>query len=145
MKIFRYVKAPQSTIYRTLTCFSVLLFLPLIQLLKCLCWFICRHNFTMKFPPDFHNRLLHLINRLKAVNLTDLQKWKKNIMWEVVAKRCSAKKLSKKLHKIHNKIPVLESLFNTVEGVQAVRLGTLLNINLCTGVLEPAVSKCFLK
>ena len=79
LKVFRYVKASRSTIYRTLTCFSVLLFLPLIQPLKCLCWFICGHNFTMKFPPDFHNytRLLHLINRLKAANLTDLQKWKK--------------------------------------------------------------------
>ena len=35
-------------------------------------------------------------------------------MLEVVARRCSTKKLSKKLHKIHRKIPVLESLSSRV-------------------------------
>ena len=66
-------------------------------------------------------------------------------MREVVARRCSTKKLSQILHKIHRKIPVLESLSDTVKGLHAVRLGTLLNRNPRTGVLEPAVRKCPLK
>ena len=44
----------------------------------------------------------------------------------MVAKRCSAKILSEKFHKIHREIPVLESLSNTVKCFQAVRLATLL-------------------
>ena len=50
-------------------------------------------------------------------------------------------KNSKKLHKIHREIPVLESLSNTVKGLHAVRLATLLKRNPSTGVLEPAVRK----
>ena len=65
-------------------------------------------------------------------------------MREVVA-RCSTKKLSKKLHKIHRKTPVLESLSNTVKGLHAVRPAILLKRNPLTGVLEPAVRKCSLK
>ena len=57
---------------------------------------------------------------------------KKNIMREIVAKRCSTKKL-------------LESLSNTVKGLHAVRLTTLLKRNPRTGVLELAVRQCSLK
>ena len=46
-------------------------------------------------------------------------------MLQVVAKSFSTKKLSKKFHKIHREIPVLESISNTVER-QAVWLATLL-------------------
>ena len=47
-------------------------------------------------------------------------------MLQVVAKSCSTKKLSKKFHKIHREIPVLDSISNTVERLQAVWLATLL-------------------
>ena len=66
-------------------------------------------------------------------------------MQEKVAGRCSTKKLSLKLHKICGKIPVLESLSNTVKGVQAIRPATLLKRNPRNSVLEPAVRKCSLK
>ena len=65
-------------------------------------------------------------------------------MQEKVARRCSKKKLSLKLHKICRKIPVLESLSNTVKGLQA-RLATLLKKKPRTSVLEAAVRKCSLK
>ena len=57
-------------------------------------------------------------------------------MWEVVARRCSAKKLFKKFYKIHREIPMpVESLFNTV--------ATLLNKREThTGVSERAVHRC---
>ena len=42
-------------------------------------------------------------------------------------------------------VPVLESLSNTVKGLQSIRLATLLKRNPRTGVLEPDVHKCFLK
>ena len=41
--------------FPTLTSFSVLLFLQLLQLLKCLSGYMCGHNLTMKLPPEFHN------------------------------------------------------------------------------------------
>ena len=65
-------------------------------------------------------------------------------MQEKVAKRCFKKKLSLKLHKICRKIPVLESLSNTVKGLQAIRLATLLKRNPHISVLEPAVRRCSL-
>ena len=40
---------------------------------------------------------------------------------------------------------VLESLSNTVKGLQAIRLATLLKRNTGTSVLEPAIRKCSLK
>ena len=43
------------TLLATLISFSVLAFLPLLQLLQCLSGYMCGHNLTMKFPPDFHN------------------------------------------------------------------------------------------
>ena len=85
---------------------------------------MCGHNLTMKFPPDFHNYtklngllnspssnllLLHQISWFLASDLPDLQKGEKNI-WEVVARRCSAKTLSWKSDKMYKEIPVLESL-----------------------------------
>ena len=66
-------------------------------------------------------------------------------MQEKVARRCSTEKLSLKLHNICRKIPVLESLSNTVKGLQAIRLATLLKRNPRSSVLEPAVRKCSLK
>ena len=66
-------------------------------------------------------------------------------MREVVARCSTKKKLSLKLHKIHRKVPVLESLSNTVKGLQAIRLASLLMRNPRTGVLEPAVRKSSLK
>ena len=55
--LFTYVKISRSTMTLTenLTSFSVLPFLPLIRLLECLSEYVCGHNLTMKFPPDFHN------------------------------------------------------------------------------------------
>ena len=50
-------------------------------------------------------------------------------MSEVAARRCSAKKLFKKCHKIQKEIPVLESLSNTVNSLQAVWFATLLKRN----------------
>ena len=57
---FTYVKISRSTTTwkknsPTLTSFSVLPFLPLLQLLECLNGYMCGHNLTMKFPLDFHN------------------------------------------------------------------------------------------
>ena len=66
-------------------------------------------------------------------------------MQEKVARRCSTKKLSLKLHKICGKIPVLESLSNTAKGLQAIRLATSLKRNPRSSVLEPDVRKCSLK
>ena len=66
-------------------------------------------------------------------------------MQEKVARRCSTKKLYLKLHKIWRKIPVLESLSNTVKGLQAITLATLLKRNPRTSALEPAVRTCSLK
>ena len=57
----------------------------------------------------------------------------------MVARRCSAKKFSKKFHKIHKEIPVPQSLSNTVKDFQAVRLATLLKRDPRTGVSEPVV------
>ena len=45
----------ESRIYLTLTSFSVLPFLPLIQLLECLLGYMCGDSLVMKFSPDFHN------------------------------------------------------------------------------------------
>ena len=47
---FRYVK-----IYPTWTSFWVFRFLPLLQLLEWVSRYMCGYNFTMNFPPDFHN------------------------------------------------------------------------------------------
>ena len=63
-------------------------------------------------------------------------------MREVVARRCSTKKLL--LSKIHRK-SVLESLSNTVKGLYSVTLATLLKRNSRSGVLEPVVRKYSLK
>ena len=62
-------------------------------------------------------------------------------MWEVVARKCSAKKLLYKFHKIHTEIPVLESLSNIIKGLPAIRLWTLLKRDPRTGVSEPALCR----
>ena len=85
---------------------------------------MCGHNMTTKFPPDFHNyaELNWLVNFFLKFTIAQLNKlilgckprWstkrEKSIILEVVAKRCSAKKLSWKFHKNYREIPVLESL-----------------------------------
>ena len=108
----RYVKISRSTIYPTLTSFSVFPFLPLFQLLECLSRYMCGHNFRMNFPPDNNNNNNN-----------------NNVMQEKVARRCYTEKLSLKLLKICRKIPVLESLSNTFKGLQAIRLATSLKRN----------------
>ena len=45
----------ERRIHPILTSFSVLAFLPLLRLLECLNGYMCGHNLTIKFPPDFHN------------------------------------------------------------------------------------------
>ena len=57
----------------------------------------------------------------------------------MVARRCSAKKLSEKFRTVHREIPVLESLSNTVKYIQAVWLSTFVTRDPHTGVSEPAV------
>ena len=59
----------------------------------------------------------------------------------MVARRCSAKHFSKKFHKTHREIPLLQSLSNTVKGLQTVRLVTLLERDHGTSVSEPAVCR----
>ena len=55
------------------------------------------------------------------------------------------KKAFQIIDKIHRKMSVLESLSNTVKGLQAVRLATLLKANPRIDVSESAVCKCYLK
>ena len=57
-------------LYRALTRFSVL------QLLECLSQYICSHNLTMKFPPDFHNYtgLNNLVNFFSFISVALLSK-----------------------------------------------------------------------
>ena len=63
----------------------------------------------------------------------------------MVARRCPAKKLPQKFHKIHRKIPLLESLSNTIKVLRTIRLATLLKRNPHTRVSEPAVRRCSTK
>ena len=71
---------------------------------------ITKQNWTGLWISSPNLLLLHQIDWFSASNLADLQKEKKNIMWEVVARRCSAKILSWEFDKIYREIPVLESL-----------------------------------
>ena len=66
-------------------------------------------------------------------------------MLEVVASRCSVKKLPKKSCKTHKEKPVLGSLSNNVTGLQTIKLATLLKIDTGSGVSEPAASRCSTK
>ena len=52
--------------------------------------------------------------------------------------RCSAKKVSEKIHK---EIPALQSLSDTIKELQAVRFATLLKRHPRSGVSEPAVCR----
>ena len=79
----------------------------------------------MKFPLDFHNykELNKPVNSssyftIAPPNILILgykplwsAKRKKNIMWEVIARKCSAKVPSWKFQKIYGEIPVLEFSF----------------------------------
>ena len=64
------------------------------------------------------NSLLHQINCFLGCKPYWSAKRKKNVMLEVVARTCSAKKLFWKFHKIHGENLVLESLSNNVAGLQ---------------------------
>ena len=55
MRKFSDLTWHERRVHPTLTSFSVLAFLPLLQLLECLLEYMCGHNLTMKFPHDFHN------------------------------------------------------------------------------------------
>ena len=154
------MKISRSTIYPNLASFSVFPFLPLFHLVECLSRYMCGHNFTMNFPSDFHKYteracgflllIYHYFTkqidfRLQTSLICKNNDNNKNIMQEKVARRCSTKKLSLKLHKICGKISVLESLSNTVKGLQVIRLATLLKRNPRSSVLEPTVRECSLK
>ena len=71
------MKISRSIIYPTLTGFSVLPFLPLLQLLECLSQYMCGHNFTMKFASDFHNytELNGLLNSFSWFTIAPPNKW----------------------------------------------------------------------
>ena len=58
----------------------------------------------------------------------------------MIARRYSAKKLSFKISQNSQRNSCVESLFNTVEGLQAISPATLLKRELRTGVSEPAVA-----
>ena len=62
---------------------------------------------------------------------------------QVVARRCSKKSfpINYTKHKVHRKIPVLESLSKTTQGLQVVKPATLLKRIPRTGILERAVRK----
>ena len=67
------------------------------------------------------------------------KKEKNSIMCDAVARRCSAKTFSWKIHKIHIEIRVLESISYTVKDLEAVGLqlvDSLQNLkeNTCVGV-----------
>ena len=86
---------------------------------------MCGRNLTMKFPLDFHNyqELNGLVNSFSNFTIAPPNililgckpRWsakrKKNILLEVAARKCSAKTLPWKFHKIYRIIPVLESSF----------------------------------
>ena len=109
-QFFRYVKISRSTIYPTLTNFSVLPFLPLLQLLE------CRNGKSVHGWPQLHNKVsthyytglnglvnsfyyftialpMKLILGCKPHSSAKMNKNKNNIMREVAA-RCSTKKAS---------------------------------------------------
>ena len=58
----------------------------------------------------------------------------------MIAKRCSTKKLSYKFLRIHQEIPVRQSLSNTLS-LPAVMFATLLKKDPVTGVSELAISR----
>ena len=113
----------------TLTNFSVLLFLPLLMPTYKLVhvwpqldnevstWFpnLHRIEMTCEFLLLIYHRTTKQIDYRLQTSLI-WKKKKKSNMWKVVARRCSANKLSYKFHKIRREIPVLESLSNTVMG-----------------------------
>ena len=59
----------------------------------------------------------------------------------MVARKFSAKKVSKKFRKIHIEIPALESLSNTAKCLQPIRLAALLKRDPRTDISEPAVHR----
>ena len=111
---FRNLSLHKRRIYPPLACFSVLFFFSL----QCLSQYMCGHNLGMKFPPDFHNctGLNRLVNScsyftiappkklILTWSLSDLQKEKNNIMWEVIARRFLQKRFPKKLTKFTKKL-----------------------------------------
>ena len=145
----------ERRIYPTLTSFSVLPFLPLLQLLECLNGYMCGHNLTMKFPPDFHNYtgLNGLVNSFpwftiappnelilgckshwsaKRKKTTSCEKW----MLGDVLQNSFPKNFSKFTEKY-----LCESLSNVVKSFHAVRLEAFWKKDPLTGVSEQAICR----
>ena len=152
---FRDLPWHERRIHLTLTSFSVLPFLPLLQLLECQNWYMCGHNLTMKFPPDFHNYtgLNGFVNcfpwftiatpnelilgckphwSAKRKKTTSCEKW----LLGGVLQNSFPKNFSKFTEKY-----LCESLSNTVKSFHAVRLATFLKKDPLTGVSEQAVCR----
>ena len=145
----------ERRIYHTLTSISVFPFFQLLQLLECLSGYMCGDNLKMKFPSDSHdytglNRLVNSFPWFTVATPNELilgwkphwsAKRKKTNMWEMVARRCSAKQIFQKFFKIQRETPVCQSLSNTVRSFHAIRLATFLKEDLLTGVLESSLIK----
>ena len=72
---------------------------------------ITAQNWTGLWTPAPTLLLLHQIYCFRLQTSLICKKEKKNIMWEVAARRCSAKTPYWKFHKIYREIPGLESSF----------------------------------
>ena len=117
----------ERRIYSTVTSFCSSSFF--LQLLECLNGCMCGDNLTMKFPPYFQNYtgLKVLVTSLTQFTIVSLNKlilgckphWftkrkkKNNLMWEVVARRCSAKNFPKNFSKFTEKY-LSDNLFLTL-------------------------------
>ena len=117
----------ERRIYHTLSSISVFPFFQLLQLLECLSGYMCGDNVTIKFPPDFHNytglnKFVNCVPWFTIATPNELilgwkphwsAKRKENIMWEMVARRCSAKTFSKNFSKFTEKY-LCDSIFLTL-------------------------------
>ena len=110
-EIYHYIKGEFTPLWQV---FQFFFFFSL----QCLSRYMCGHNLTMKFPHDFHNctglnRLVNYCSYFTVAppkkliltwSLSDLQKEKNNIMWEVIARRFLQKRFPKKLTKFTEKL-----------------------------------------
>ena len=139
----------EKRIYPTLTSFSVLPFLFLLQLLECLSGYMCRNNLTMKFPPDFHNYtgLNRLVNSFPWFTIAPPNELILGCKphWSEKRKKMSCEKwllsvlqksFPKNFLKIYREIPVRWCLSNNVKSFQGVRLATLLKKDPLTGLWD---------
>ena len=155
---FRDLPLHKMRILPTLISFSVLPILPFLQLFgisklvhmwpqldnQACTWFPWRQR--LEPVCEFFSPSLSLLHHIKWCESHWSTKREKNkIMWEVVARSCSAKKLSWKFHKTHREVLALGSLSNTVKSLQGIRFGTLLKRDSATGILKAAVRRCSTK